>query len=606
MILQLLVVVILLLLLTWGRRGIEGFADALAKHTAFVEESQKKLNPLTNLVNLTQPVAPVGEKTAQQFYDATYHLEAKPTSGSYALKTDTVYEVPSELPTGLQRAIGCQNAPKTCAAFDKPEFAQHCGMSFDKQGIASDGSPHIGGMYVSPDDRAYQMGAANKVVEERLPPYDPYRVYQPSIGTAKPGSFALTKDQCVVVKEKIDCQEKQSFNSPNCTQCWPSQGFSRVAADSPRLPSVLYLAGKGTIMIESRDEPKLVRFDMKGIALNPTTPYRLDLPANLEGKTFIIHVAADNRKPTYLSGYLEGDTPRGKYKIDMNILIAKDLELGTRPRMSGMSRVQGFRCLSFVPGPKKKTMRLSCMMPLSFLDIYDPEAIYCDNGPLVTKVESATHIESDPCYAKGNAVGNYKLECLQSRWIGMGGTIQGTGYPNTQAKADALQKEGGKGLHLDDIMERLGDKMMEAITGKRMSGAAMTIPEWNDLSMWGLGIPIKSPCDGLQKDEGPLTDACLNYLYRNQGSGTHIGNTYTLPSNQMASLKEGFATADPVPSTFLYPLLHCKHLFDPTPVQPEQDGSHFKQLNEPSLFSQYSFLPHLFEYNKHSFTSKKR
>ena len=93
MILQLLVVVILLFLLSWGRRGIEGFADAtatLAKHNAFVEESQKKLNPLTNLVNLTQPVAPVGQKTAQQFYDATYHLEAKPTSGSYALKADTV------------------------------------------------------------------------------------------------------------------------------------------------------------------------------------------------------------------------------------------------------------------------------------------------------------------------------------------------------------------------------------------------------------------------------------------------------------------------------------------------------------------------------------
>lgn len=569
-IIGLLLTLVVIVWLRWNHA--EGFSLPVPGHQEYVEESQKKLNALTNLVNLTDPVVPVQVVTAKDMYQATNHLEAKPTGTLHALSSDAVHEVPDALPIGLERAIGCQKAPKTCAAFDSAEFAENCGMSFDKQGVGSDGKPHVGGMYVAPDDRAYQTTAAQKVVEERKPPYDPYRVYQPSIGAAKAGAFALTKDQCVVVKEKIDCDEKQTFNSPNCTQCFPSQSFTRVAKDTPRVPFTLYLAGNGVIRLSDVSDVK-VPLSLAPTALDPNKPITVKIPADAEGVTFMITVSESSfiRPPLYLSGYLEGNTGRGPFKADMNLLIAQDAELGTRPRIMGMKTVQGFRCLSFVPGPKKKQMRLRCMIPLSFLSPYEPDAIYCDNGPLITTERSAIHLESDPCYGKKNAPGNYNLECLQSRWVALGGLPEGQGYPNTQAKADAIQRDGGRALSLDTIMDRLSEKMMEAITGKRASGAYMTIPEWNEVSMWGLGIPIKSPCDGLQKDEGPLSDACLKYLYENRGMTSHVGSTYTLPT-QMASRKEGFrpsgagsgsgdsgdiqeafAGAEAIPNTFLYP-----------------------------------------------------
>jgi hypothetical protein len=570
-IIGLLLTLVVIIWLQWSHT--EGFGLPVPGHQEYVEDSQKKLNALTNLVNLTDPVVPVKVVTAKDMYQATSHLEAKPTGTLHALSSDAAHEVPDALPVGLERAIGCQKAPKTCAAFDSAEFAENCGMSFDKQGVGSDGKPHIGGMYVAPDDRAYQITAAQKVVDERQPPYDPYRVYQPSIGAAKAGAFALTKDQCVVVKEKIDCDEKQTFNSPNCTQCFPSQSFTRVAKDTPRIPFTLYLAGNGVVRVSDVSDTK-ISLSLAPTQLDPNKPITLKIPADAEGVTFTISVSESSLigPPLYLSGYLEGNTGRGPFKVDMNLLIAKDAEMDTRPRIMGMKTVQGFRCLSFFPGPKKKQMRLMCMIPLSFLSPYEPDAIYCDNGPLITTAASATHVESDPCYGKKNAPGNYKLECLQSRWVALGGLPEGQGYPTTQAKADAIQRVGGRALNLDQIMDQLSVKMMEAITGQRESGEMMTIPEWNDASMWGLGIPIKSPCDGLQKDEGPLSKACLNYLYENRGTTSHVGSTFTLPT-QMASLKEGFALpggglkegfgdlkavegfagANEIPNTFLYP-----------------------------------------------------
>lgn len=72
--------------------------------------------------------------------------------------------------------------------------------------------------------------------------------------------------------------------------------------------------------------------------------------------------------------------------------------------------------------------------------MYDGDALTCDNGPIITQAASAVFLESDPCYSKDNKPGNYKLECLQDRWMQLGGTTEGTGYPTSREKADAIQK----------------------------------------------------------------------------------------------------------------------------------------------------------------------
>lgn len=553
-IIGLLLTLVVILWLRW--RLEEGFTLPVPGHQEYVEDSQKKLNALTNMVNLTDPVVPVQAVTAKEMYDATHGILAIPTAEKYGLKPDVKFEVPSEMPTSLQQAIGCQAAVKTCAAFDDATFAANCGMSFDQGGYGSDGKPHVGGLYVAPDDREIQTAAAKKVRETGTPPYDPYQVYQPSLGVAKPGTFALTKDQCVVVKEKVDCETKQTFGVPNCTQCFTSQRFSRVGPETPRIPSTLFLQGQGRVRVEGSSG---VRLDPSRLEKNGAI--RVNLPAEGEGQTFVLVVEADERMPTYVSGYLEGQTGRGTFKMDMNSMIQTDLETQAKPRMSGTMTINGFRAMSFVPGAKKTQMRLACRIPFSFLNSYEPDAMSCDNGPVITQEASATFLESDPCFGKANQPGNYKLECLQSRWIALGGTPEGTGYPSTAEKARALQREGGgagKALSLDDIMDRLAVKITAAITGKRDNGTQMDVPEWNDLSMWALGIPIKSPCDGAQKDAGPLSKECLAYLYENRGSASHIGSTYTLPSSQASAkgggVKESFLdVASAGATTYSYP-----------------------------------------------------
>ncbi len=508
------------------------------EYQQMIKDSIQKVNPLSTMINLTNPQLPLNSDTSNTLEETTSHISATPTSRNFELDLKKNYDVPEDIPQGLQLAKSCQEAPKTCNAFDDQEFAMNCGMSFDKKGMNSQGNPHMGGLFVSFSDRKKQTIDAENVIAKGNSPYDPYKVYQPTLGNAQPGTFALTKDQCIIVKEKVDCNEKQSFNSPNCTQCLTSGDFSRLDPDTPRIPFTLFLVGNGgDVSIRSPDNSII----LDRIGLNPNQPIEVTIPSNYEGNTFDITVIKQNATvQTYLSGYIQGQTGRGTFKLDLNNIIQVDKITNAKPRLMGTKTIKGFRALSQVPGNKQNRMVLACIVPFSFISMYEPDAIYCDNGPFITKEASAIFLESNPCFNKKNKPGNYTLECLQSRWIAMGGTAEGTGYPSTQQKADAIQKDSnGNPLTIDDIMDQISEKMNKAITGVDSNGVDLSIAEWNDLSMWGLGIPIESPCDGINKDSGPLSQRCLSYLYRNKGSTSRTGATYTMPG-KVSSMKEGF------------------------------------------------------------------
>lgn len=211
-----------------------------------------------------------------------------------------------------------------------------------------------------------------------------------------------------------------------------------------------------------------------------------------------------------------------------------------------------FKTNTMIPGSGKKSMALACIIPFSFINMYDSDALTCDNGPVITKEASAIFLESDPCFSKANAPGSYTQECLQSRWLSLGGTEEGTGYPNTKIKADALQKDAkGNSMSLDTIIDKLSITMTKALTGKD-GNTLMTIPDWNTVSMYATGVPINTPCDG----PGAGTPACASYLYLNQGALSHVGSTYT-GSSSNATKKEGFNDMPPLiynqPGTVLDP-----------------------------------------------------
>lgn len=529
----------------------EGFFDFPdPTHNQFVKDSQAKFNPLTNTINLTNPALPISPDSANAFKIALGGLSSEATRDSYNLKSSTNYGIPDNMPNTFKQAKSCEAKAPSCAAFDDPNFAANCGMSFDINGISADGKPHIGGLFISPDDRNKQTAAAEAVLNTGGPPYDPYKVYQPTLGKSKPGTFALNKDQCVIVKEKVDCASKQTFSSPNCTQCYTSQTFARVGPDTPRIPSVLFLLGNGIVTVTTPNTSSAAQISLSQTNLDPNNPIQVNIPGNAEGTVFNIDVQPIANNPlTFIAGFIQGQTPRGTFKLDLMSLVQSDLITNSKPRLNGSITVNGFRCLTLVPGNKQTSMTLSCLMPFSFLSMYDGDALTCDNGPIITQAASATFLESDPCFGKANQPGNYKLECLQTRWVELGGTPQGTGYPSNQTTADALQKDGsGQGLDIDTIVNNLAPKMTSAQTGKDANGKNLSLADWNTASMWATGIPINTPCDGPNKDNGPLSQECLSYLYLNQGVSSHIGATYTLQPAQLASMK-----GQDTPNTYCQP-----------------------------------------------------
>ena len=539
-------------------KSTESFAD-FPVGNEFIADSQKKFSGIGTLLNPTSGITlPEADMNS-----ALLTLKARPTATSYSLSP----VIPEKFPTGptavALAAKACEAAPITadaCAAFNDPTFATNCGVSFDINGTGINGSIHKGGMYLSPPDRVEQMKKFTEATQTTG--IDPYNVFKPTLGVAERGTFAITKDSCRVIKEKVDCATKQTFDSPNCVQCLTSGQFSRVGPESGRLPIKLYIVGSGlagVVLVDDKvSRENILQFmpsfsmDNQIKQLHKNTPVETIFTEKIEGIFFkIVCWALGNSTPIYFAGYIEGQTPSGSFTFDIYNLVYTDSRI-KKPRISGTSTINGMKCMNIIPNSGKKEIETFYKIPFSFINVTDIDALACSNGPIITTADSATFLESDPCFGKANAPGAYKLECLQSRWIALGGTSEGTGYPNTQANADAIQKDAnGRRLDINTIVDALAAKMTQALTGKN-GNTPLSIPDWNTVSMWGTGVPINTPCDG----PGAGTPACASYLYLNQGALSHVGSTYT-GSSSNATKKEGFDDMPPLiynqPGTVLDP-----------------------------------------------------
>jgi hypothetical protein len=528
------ILIILTLIFHYSNNYKEGFFNFPdANHNRFVESSQNKLNPLTNTINIMDPAIPFSPETDKAFKNALGGLSAHGTTTAYNLKGTSDYTLPTNMPNTLRQAKSCEDQGPVCSAFDNQEFASNCGVSFDKEGTGRDGKPHMGGLYVSAQDRARQEAAADNALKTGR---DPYKVYQPTIGKSKPGAFVLSKDKCLIMKEVLECEANKTFSSPNCSQCFTSKGFSRVGPEITRIASTLFLFGNGIVTVTtSNSSPAAISLPQTN--LDPNTSVNVNIPDNAEGTVFNINVVPLENKPlTYVCGYIEGQTARGLFKLDLVRLVQSDLVTNASPKINGSLNKNGFSCRSLVPGTGKTTMNLSCLMPFSFLNMYDGDSNMCENGPVITKAASATFLESDPCYSKANKPGDYTLECLKDRWVQLGGTAKGSGYPANKVAANRIQRDAnGQPLDINTIVDNLSARIISGITGKDSNGRQLSLEDWNTISMSTRGVPISTPCDGIT--DGTLTKECLSYLYLNKGANSHIGPTYTLSPQEVASMK---------------------------------------------------------------------
>jgi len=485
----------------------DGFIDS-GPHHDYVDASNKKYSDIALLINPTNnTVTPTQQNDISKAL-ANPSLTTSP--GVYQLGSEPHPAMPGPIPN-MELAKKCQSAPTTCAAFDDPFFANNCGMSMDQNGIGLDGKPFMGGMFVSSEDRSNQMDIAESSKT-------PYQVYQPTLGTSSPGTFALTKDQCIVVKEVLDCQSKQNFQVPNCNMCYTSQSFNRVDPDVSKIEFTLRLASEGELEVTSSN-PKI-----KGMGKDLT----ITIPADAEGTTFIVKNLMQ-RASTSMYGYISGHTASNPFVLDVSHLVQTDMITNQKPVQRGKGVLDGKTCIKLVPGKKKVEFAFSCLIPFSFLSTEG--GLGCDTGPVMTKESSASFLEADPCFNKANKPGNYTTECLQSRWISTGGTQDGEGYPTNQNRSTYLVDQNGSPLNLETITDQFQQKAIQALTGKK-DKVPLSISEWDLVSRQMTGVAINTPCDVLDSDT--ISKECLSYLYNNQGAYSHIGATYDAPLNYVS------------------------------------------------------------------------
>ena len=332
----LLVILSIIFIILYRINNINETFTGIPDHDDYVLESQPKYSGLTSLFNPTSPNYVIPKSVMD---NAIQSINATPTSDGYTLDSvipEKYSSVPSDV---ITVATACEAIPVTndstiCSAFDNSTFAKNCGISFDVSGTNINGQPHKGGLFLSPYDRKKQM---NQFTKDKQKGLDPYKVFKPTLGTANAGTFAIAKDNCIIVKEKVDCATKQTFTTPNCSQCYTSGNFSRVGPETGRLSSTLYVMGNGTINITS---PNNISLSSQPLT---TTPVSVTIPENAEGYTFVIDITTTSA-PTYISGYIEGPTPSGTFKLDMYELIKKDNVIQAKPRISGFTRFNNMKC----------------------------------------------------------------------------------------------------------------------------------------------------------------------------------------------------------------------------------------------------------------------
>jgi hypothetical protein len=489
--------------------SFEGFLDLPGRN-----EGQQRFNDVMNLVNITNPQLPLNTSTETRVNQATVTPGYQGGLPGAFQQTGTVNE-PYKIPTGgsgsgIDTAKTVCEVVKTsdCNAFNNPQFAEKCGISFDLDGIDSQGNKHIGGMYVSPDDR-------QRLKSDKLP-------IIPTLGTAKQGLFAGDKEECIAISEQLACEKNRVIGEKNCTQCFTSGDYNRVDPRTPRVPPKIVITSSANEVLFNY-QGQIKKINTKGGSWA-----ELSIPDVKEGYTFTLNAEGDPAT-LFIAGYLTGDTQSNSmFAVDLKSLAQIDRQTLYGPRLAGTRDVNGVTCFVMRPGLGKKLVQIQFTLPYSFIAPMEKESMKCSNGPVISTAASADFLANDPCYGKNSKPGSYGLPCLQQLFVSMGGTTSGNGYPKDDASArKILFDTKGAPRSLTDIGNFLYDMNVRAATGKDSTGKSLSISDWNFASMFCTGTIIESACDGDNKESGPLSRECLIYLYNNEGAGKREGPTYT-------------------------------------------------------------------------------
>jgi len=186
------------------------------------------------------------------------------------------------------------------------------------------------------------------------------------------------------------------------------------------------------------------------------------------------------------------------------------------------------------------TVEFTAVIPATLCDPTSEEDLAaCPIGPLVSTSEGIKRLNSGVCEklidGKPQGPGTFTDKCIQSLFIASGCTKEGKAYPSDNNKLKKITKDENTedNLDIDSITTNLSDLYSVAVTGLDTNGETYeekTIEKYNSDCF---GKSMNDPCDSINKNVGPHTPQCLDYLFRNAGAdNAKVGNTYAGMKNR--------------------------------------------------------------------------
>ena len=575
------------------REGFYSDADMSDKHNSFNLRQQKiysNWGVALKAVNKDGALGPIGTDTTSLFGGVVDTID---DNSNLQQKVVNPYPVTGGEIGESAKATMCETIKTAdCSAFDNSEFNARCGLCLDV-GKTSKNVDQMGGLLLSAPDKAYaeslRPGGAS---DNRLPPYDP------TMGSCPEGMFVANKAQCIRLQNQLNCAKNSTFDNPaGCSQCYTDGTYSVVNTTTSGNPDLI--SGYGTLNIYGigicRYKQSSTVFPSKYTLLSTVKPITIDIngeesdnmiqiqypkcidkglytdavtyvPGNVvsfrSNKFIMIEGAgAPGYSPgrpgdqlwtrlnfdintIYITGYLN-DTASG-FTMDLYQLVASITSFDSRstatttskPRIVGTDSKNGVDVTKMGHVYGKIGMTITMKPVFTFVDTGSYESSLCKNSPFITKQASATFLQSDPCYKKGqNKPGTYNTECLQKIFLDNGCLSGGKGYPTDSTTVSNLLYNDGVAQSVSEIAAYVYKISLLSSTGL-MDGNKATLKVWSQASEFCTGRKISSPCDA-DPEGGPYSLECLTYLWDNQGENSPSGPTYTVPPSARSLFSTG-------------------------------------------------------------------
>jgi len=489
--------------------------------TPFIQANQPYYNPASDIINPIKPQLSLSPATSQNFIKATISADY---DSSINPGTTRPLQIPNKQPQGVVIAQTICETINTdnCDAFNNPEFAANCGIALDI-GTNTEGKPHQGGLYFD------AMSRESQKLKENIINGKDYNTYTPTLGTST--MFARDKDMCYRKRIDLSCKKGHVIGEGNssavCSLCFTDGSYHATVPNTEVNPVTMtlysnannqlaiHITGKKEIWDRLVSDGKVIRPPTGGTQMSDGTQLSMYVSKPLtiyEGDTLQIICENQNKTNAMVAGFIKASTVSNpNYQLDMTAFMSKDHDL---PVLQNGTILSYF---IFVQQEGQPSIDLHGIVPFTFTKSPSPDANNCSNGPFITQKASMDALNADgDCYNSENSPGNYPLACLKKIFRGMGGTAKGTGYPSESNKVGLLFDTNGNPRSLGQITDYLGGLAVQAATGLN-NGVSMSIPDWNNASMFMTGKAISNPCE-TKGGTGPITTDCLNFLYTDPGT----------------------------------------------------------------------------------------